>query len=151
MKFGSPIQARRSRIEIIPLIDIMFFLLASFMMVSLSMTRISSIKVDMPPARTGQRDVQPDFFSVSLDRGGAIFPTTNKEPVSLGELGLIMSNRFPRGTSQTNLPIYIVADRETPHGAVIGVLNVVRGAGFQKVQFSVGPVPGAPGTGAKGG
>jgi biopolymer transport protein ExbD len=141
MKFGSPIAAKHSRIEIIPLIDIMFFLLASFMMVSLRMSKISSIKVDMPSARMGHEDMQPDFFSIALDRQGGIFPGTNQEPVSLGELGLIMSNRFPRGTTQTNLPIYIVADRETAHGAVIGVLNVVRGAGFQKVQFSVGPLP----------
>ena len=40
MKIRSPIRQRQTRLEIIPLIDIMFFLLASFMMVSLQMQKV---------------------------------------------------------------------------------------------------------------
>ena len=50
MKLLSPIKRKHSRIEIIPLIDIMFFLLASFMMVSLQLDRTQNIKVNLPPA-----------------------------------------------------------------------------------------------------
>ncbi len=42
MEVASPIPKKRARIEIIPLIDIMFFLLASFMMVSLSQTTMKA-------------------------------------------------------------------------------------------------------------
>ena len=48
MHVASPVPKKRARIEIIPLIDIMFFLLASFMMVSLSQTHMKGIKVALP-------------------------------------------------------------------------------------------------------
>ena len=52
MRLASPIPHKRARIEIIPLIDIMFFLLASFMMVSLSQTHMKGIRVNLPSANT---------------------------------------------------------------------------------------------------
>ena len=51
MKFVSLIRHKKARIEIIPLIDIMFFLLASFMMVSLSQVHMKGMKVELPAAR----------------------------------------------------------------------------------------------------
>ena len=45
-----------ARIEIIPLIDIMFFLLASFMLVSLTMTQLHRVPIDLPEASTGVPD-----------------------------------------------------------------------------------------------
>jgi biopolymer transport protein ExbD len=50
----SPRGQKRARIEIIPLIDIMFFLLATFVMVSLSMVKNQGIPVRLPSAATGQ-------------------------------------------------------------------------------------------------
>ena len=50
MKILSPLKRRRTRLEIIPLIDIMFFLLASFMMVSLQMQKVRTIKASLPTA-----------------------------------------------------------------------------------------------------
>ena len=52
MRMRSPIPKKHARIEIIPLIDIMFFLLASFMMVSLSQTHMKGIRVNLPSANT---------------------------------------------------------------------------------------------------
>src|SRR3954451_25474480 len=69
MKVASPIPKKHARIEIIPLIDIMFFLLASFMMVSLSQTHMKGIKVNLP-ANTVQPANQPkDFVSVRVAAG----------------------------------------------------------------------------------
>ena len=53
MKIRSPLPSRKTRLEIIPLIDVMFFLLASFMMVSLTMTKQQTIKVNLPVAAGG--------------------------------------------------------------------------------------------------
>ena len=50
MKIGSPWPHKKARIEIIPLIDIMFFLLAAFMLASLSMIRLQSLKMNLPTA-----------------------------------------------------------------------------------------------------
>jgi biopolymer transport protein ExbD len=50
MRVTSPVSHKRARIEIIPLIDIMFYVLASFMMVSLSQTHMKGIRVNLPAA-----------------------------------------------------------------------------------------------------
>jgi biopolymer transport protein ExbD len=132
MKLGSPIRRRRSRIEIIPLIDIMFFLLASFMMVSLNMDRMQNIKVNLPSATEAAHDFKPDMLNVAVDKAGKVW--FQKQEVSLAALGLAISNRF---RVDTNLPVYISGDRDTLHGSMADVYEVVRGAGVQKVDFAV--------------
>ena len=68
-----PAENAEARIEIIPLIDIMFFLLASFMLVSLSMVNLKSVKVNLPTATSGQPDTNKDILDVSVDRSGRIY------------------------------------------------------------------------------
>jgi len=134
MKVSSPFQRKRSRIEIIPLIDIMFFLLASFMMVSLSLDQTKNIKVNLPPATQAQHDFKPGMLNIAVDKAGAVWYLKNQ--ISLPELGLVLSNRF---RADTNLPVYISGDLDTLHGAMADVYEVVRGAGVQKVAFAVAP------------
>lgn len=136
MRFGSPVPRRHSRIEIIPLIDVMFFLLASFMMVSLNMQKLNAVKVDAPPAFTGDKDIKADVFSIALNRQGELFLGENG--ITLPSLGLALSNHF-HGKS-TNTPVFVTADQATSHGAVLAVLDLVRRAGIQKVSFAVTPV-----------
>ncbi|MGD0536260.1 MAG: biopolymer transporter ExbD [Verrucomicrobiota bacterium] len=130
MKLGSPVRRKHSRIEIIPLIDIMFFLLASFMMISLSMDQNQNIKVNLPPATQAQRDFKPDMLNIAVDKVGAVW--FQKRRLSLPELSLVVSNRF---RVDTNAPVYISGDRDTLHGAMADVYEVVRAAGIQKVAF----------------
>ncbi len=73
MEFASPIPKKHARIEIIPLIDIMFFLLASFMMVSLSQTTMKGMKVALPTGSSGQTQSKKDYVSFSVDRDGYIY------------------------------------------------------------------------------
>ena len=54
MHVTSPIPHKKARVEIIPLIDVMFFLLASFMMVSLSQVHMKGIKVNLPTGASGE-------------------------------------------------------------------------------------------------
>ena len=72
MKIGSPLPHKKARIEIIPLIDIMFFLLASFMMVSLTMIKMQSIKMDLPTATQATRDFKPEIINISVDKAGDV-------------------------------------------------------------------------------
>jgi biopolymer transport protein ExbD len=140
MKLVSPIRRKHSRIEIIPLIDIMFFLLASFMMVSLQLDQTQNVKVDLPSAAEAPHDFKPDMLNVAVDKDGAVW--LEKKQVSLPELSAVLSNRF---RFDTNLPVYISGDRETLHGAMADVLETVRNAGVQKVAFMVaGPEGQAP-------
>jgi biopolymer transport protein ExbD len=135
MKFGSPVPRKRCRIEIIPLIDVMFFLLAAFMMVSLNMSKLSAVRVDAPFAATGDKDIKANVFNIALTKEGNIF--IGESATTLHDLGLVLSNQF-RGTS-TNMPVYVTGDREASHGTVLAVLDLVRRAGVQRVSFAVSP------------
>ncbi len=134
MKIGSPFPHKKARIEIIPLIDIMFFLLASFMLASLSMIRLQSIKMDLPTATVAKRDFKPDIVNVGVDKAGNVY--IDKKPVSLVELQSFLSNKF---RINTNVPVYISGDKDATHGTIIGVLDVVRRQGIQKVSFAIAP------------
>ena len=132
MKLASPVRRKHSRIEIIPLIDIMFFLLASFMMVSLQMDQTQNIQVNLPVATQAPHDFKPDMLNISVDKSGRVW--LEKKELSLPELSLAVSNRF---RSDTNLPVYISGDRDTLHGSMADVLEAVRNVGVQKVAFTV--------------
>src|SRR5947208_5963483 len=134
MKIGSPFPHKKARIEIIPLIDIMFFLLASFMMASLSMMRLQSIKMDLPTATTAKRDFKPDIVNIAVDKLGDI--SIDKTPMNLVEVHTYLSNKF---RVNTNFPVYISGDKDATHGAVIRVLDLVRREGLQKVSFAISP------------
>lgn len=136
MKIGSPLPEKKARIEIIPLIDIMFFLLASFMMASLTMIKMQSIKMDLPTATMASRDFKPDIVNISVDKTGDIY--VEKKPVNIVDLHLYLSNKF---RINTNVPVYISGDKEATHGAVIRVLDIVRREGIQKVSFAISSQP----------
>ena len=130
MKLPSPVRPRKSRIVIIPLIDIMFFLLASFMMVSLEMSQTENIRVHLPSASQSRQDFRPDMVNIAVDKSGAVW--LEKKEISLADLGLVLSNRFH---ASPDLPIYISGDRDTLHGDMVKVYQTVRAVGIQKVSF----------------
>ncbi|MFN0126459.1 MAG: ExbD/TolR family protein [Verrucomicrobiales bacterium] len=134
MKIRSPLPVRRTRLEIIPLIDVMFFLLASFMMVSLTMTKQQTIGVNLPVATTSQRDFKPDMINLAVNAAGDLF--FNKEPVALPDLHTRLAQRR---REQPDAPVYISGDAETKHADMIRLLDEVRRIGFTKVAFNVRP------------
>jgi len=140
MRIGSPLPHKKARIEIIPLIDIMFFLLASFMMASLTMIRLQSIKMDLPTATAATRDFKPDIINIAVDKLGDVY--IEKQRVTLSELRLYLSNKY---RINTNVPVYISGDKDATHGAVIRVLDIVRREGIQKVSFAIAPQSGGEG------
>lgn len=123
-----------ARIEIIPLIDIMFFLLASFMLVSLSMVNLKSVKVDLPTATTASPDSKKDLADVSIDKNGRIF--LDKKPMDEGELtNALVADR----ASNPKLRVLISGDKEARHGQVLHALDLIRSAGIEKVAFEIRP------------
>ncbi|HEY1684754.1 MAG TPA: biopolymer transporter ExbD [Tepidisphaeraceae bacterium] len=127
-----PTEDAEARIEIIPLIDIMFFLLAAFMLVSLSMVNLKSVKVNLPTATTATAESKKDFLDISVDKAGGIYLDTR--PMGSNEMTaalLAMHNANP------NLRVFISADRDAHHGDVIHVLDLVRSAGIDKVAFEI--------------
>ena len=84
MRVRSPIPHHKARIEIIPLIDIMFFLLASFMMVSLSQVHVKGIKLNLPTGLMGQTQSRREYVALSVDKDGDIY--YDKEKVDPNEI-----------------------------------------------------------------
>lgn len=141
MKLHSPVPHRKARIEIIPLIDIMFFLLASFMLVSMSMIKLAGVKMSLPQAATAQPEKKPDFIPISISPAGDIFWDKNQQAIAKEEITPKVKALF---ATNPDLRIYINADTDARHGTVIEVLDKVRQAGVTKVSFAIKP-GGAPG------
>ena len=133
MRISSPIPRRRSRIVIIPLIDIMFFLLASFMMMALEMSKTENIKVNLPTAAQSRQDFRPDMVNIAVDKSGVVW--LEKKEISLADLGLVLSNRF---RANPDLPVYVSGDRDALHGDMVKVYETARAVGIQKVAFMTG-------------
>ncbi len=132
MRLGSPVPHKRARIEIIPLIDIMFFLLASFMMVSLSQVHMKGIKVNLPSGSSGQTQTKREYISVSVDKDGHYF--FDKDEVQDEEL----INRLRRvHESAPEAKVFVRGDRDSVHLNVTHALDMIRSAGFYKISFEI--------------
>lgn len=146
MKLRSPIAHKKTRLEIIPLIDVMFFLLASFMMVSLTMSKQQTIKVDLPVAAAAKSDFKPDMINLAVNAKGDLF--YNTERLALPDIERRLTERHG---SDPNTPVYISGDADTRHADMVKTLDLVRQIGFNKVAFNVkasttaaSPAPAAP-------
>ena len=139
MRIASPIPHKRGRIEIIPLIDIMFFLLASFMMVSLSQTHMKGIKVALPSANVPPPNTPKDFVSVRVGAGNAV--SFDGHPVNDDQ---ILPQLFRLHEANPGIKVSISAEGMALHGDVITVLDKVRRAGIQKVGYQIRAASGGP-------
>jgi biopolymer transport protein ExbD len=130
--FGSPIQlapAKKARIEIIPLIDVIFFLLATFVLFTLSLNKIQSVPVDLPQASaSAARPDEDTTVIIQLSDGDAAF--WNREPVSVSEIPYRLSSYK---ASTANPRVLVTGDDRARYGDVIRVLDDVRLAGIRTV------------------
>ena len=122
-----------ARIEIIPLIDIMFFLLAAFMLVSLSMSHFRGLKVDLPVAATVD-SVSPSIGQVNLsvDKAGVVY--WDKDVITSAQL---VERLTSMKAANPDVQVYIRGDFRATHGAIVHVLDRVRSAGIQQVAFEI--------------
>ena len=139
MKIRTPIPEKKSRLEIIPLIDIMFFLLASFMIVSLQMQIVRTVKANLPTATLATASAKPDIVNLLVNRDGQV--SADRHPVTFTELNTLLTNRL---SLNTNLPVFITGAADATHGSVIYVLDVVKRAGIQHLAIAVNAAPDQP-------
>jgi biopolymer transport protein ExbD len=136
MKIRSPLPHKETRLEIIPLIDIMFFLLASFMMVSLQMQKVRTLKASLPTATLASSTTKPDMVNLMVDKFGQV--SADDKPTSLTDLFTLLTDRY---RANTNLAVYITGTRDATHGSMIYVLDFVKGIGIQRVAIAVKAAP----------
>ena len=132
MRVASPIPHKKARIEIIPLIDIMFFLLASFMMVSLSQVHMKGIKVTLPTGQSGETQSKRDYITVSVDLNGN--PYFDKEEMTYEKLTATLQRVHQENPEAK---VFVRGDANTVHANIIHVLDILRSVGFYKIAFEI--------------
>lgn len=125
---------RRARLEIVPLIDIIFFLLATFVLVSLSMVKNKGIPVVLPKAATGESAERSEHVVVGISEAGQFYLDKRELPeVELfAELARLKS-------SNPELKVFIHGDENARLGLAIAVLDQTRRIGITKVTFETNP------------
>ena len=127
----------------------MFFLLASFMLVSLSMIKLQAVQNDLPDAHKGDNVTKQDFHTVGIDKHGNYYFDKDKDPIPLEQIPLKLQPAFAKEGAD-NLKVYINADKDITYNMLIGVLDQLRSLGVKKVSFAVkkgkAATPSAPGT-----
>ena len=127
---------KKARIEIIPLIDVIFFLLATFVLFTLSLNRIQSVPVDMPvpnPDPT-QKPPEDDNVTIQVSADDSLF--WNKDPMQMVDLpSRITAYKSQMDSAGKEARVLVAGDEKARFGATIQVLDEVRKAGIDK--FSV--------------
>ena len=119
---------RKARIEIIPLIDVIFFLLATFVMVSLSMVKNQGIRVNLPSAATGASQEREAAVTITITKTGDIYLNQVKLALDL------LAKRLKQlKTENPDVRVFINGDKEAYFGNAIQILDEVRFSGITKV------------------
>lgn len=130
MKLRKTRQNKRGRIEIIPMIDVMFFLLATFMLASLSMQNLHSLTVNLPKGHAQLLKVDtPVTLTITADSQILI----NTTPVTLETLAETLKPLL----SEDKSSVIVSADSDAPNGITVQAMLRARDAGAQKFQFAI--------------
>ncbi|MBF2003367.1 MAG: biopolymer transporter ExbD [Synechococcales cyanobacterium M58_A2018_015] len=121
------------RIEIVPLIDVIFCILTFFILAAVTLTRQSAINVDLPRAATGATQLR-EILIVSVDPIGQIY--LEKTPVSREQLYQAILN-FRQTNPEGVLALY--ASRAASYNDVVQVLDLLRAAGGERVALATLP------------
>jgi biopolymer transport protein ExbD len=124
---------KKPRIEIIPMIDTMFFLLVFFMIATLAMTIQHGMPVSLPTAESST-DKIAEHVSLTLTREGRLY--YNKEAITLQELEMRLANLRQ---SSSDPSLLINADEQVPHGRVIKVMDLIRLSGITSMGIATKP------------
>ncbi|SFU70999.1 ExbD/TolR family protein [Nitrosospira multiformis] len=130
MKRRKSREYRRGRIEIIPMIDVMFFLLATFMLSSLSMQNLDSLQVNLPQGEAEKLSAKTPV-TLTLTSDSKIF--VNRTPVTLETLGDTLKPLL-RDSEQK---VVVSADSDAPQGIVVQAMLRARSAGAQHFLIAV--------------
>lgn len=131
MKIRKSRNYRRGRIEIIPMIDVMFFLLVTFMIASLSMQQINAVRINLPKGTASLvEDKAPVTLTISAD--GRVF--LDKSPVTPDSMVPVIRQALA-GRDQ----VVVYADDKAPHGLVVRCMLKAREAGARHFKIAIKP------------
>ncbi|MGH7795867.1 MAG: ExbD/TolR family protein [Candidatus Binatia bacterium] len=124
---------KKARIEIIPMIDTIFFLLVFFMISTLSMAQYRGMPVNLPKAASGQQ-APAQSAAITIDKQARLF--LNKQAVDKAELGELLRQQLAKNA---DLLVVINADDGVEHGHVVEVIDIARSANVARMAIAVKP------------
>ncbi|MCO6427631.1 biopolymer transporter ExbD [Nitrosomonas communis] len=130
MKLRKSRMPRKGYIQIIPMIDVMFFLLATFMLASLSMQNLDSLQVNLPEGQAEKLSAEKPV-TLTLTKDSEIF--INKESVTLDTLATTLKPLLQDAKQK----LIVSADNEAPQGIVVQAMLRARSAGVQHFLIAV--------------
>lgn len=130
---GNEMGSKKARIELIPMIDTMFFLLIFFIFVTLAMVHQKGLNVNLPKSGQGS-SVKVHNFVVTLKRDGSVY--LNKQETTLEELPGLLKEKVG---SKKDL-IIINGDKMVRLKRVVRAIDDIKQAGFYQVSIAVHPV-----------
>lgn len=129
VKIGRRKQVEEPEIIVIPMIDVMMFLLFFFMVASLAMAVQNGIPVSLPKASTG-KDERSQTITITLQPNGSIF--LNTTPIKIDQLHVKLQ---ALGVNAKTL-VTINSDDHVPYGSVVAVMDEGRQAGILNFAFA---------------
>jgi biopolymer transport protein ExbD len=124
---------KRARIEIIPMIDTIFFLLVFFMVASLSMTLQTGMRVNLPKAQAAERESLTKL-TISLTGDGRLY--LDREQITLEALGPALVQRI---RDNPRVVVVINADARVEHGRVVAAMDAAKKAGASRMAIATRP------------
>lgn len=131
-------QTEEVRIEIVPLIDVIFCILTFFILAAVSLTRQQAINVDLPQASTGAPQMQ-DMLLVSIDSIGQVY--VEQQPVTIQQLTDVLG-QYEQAVPEGLLVLY--ASRNARYAEVVQVLDLLREVGGDRVALATLPEASIP-------
>jgi len=130
-------ELKRTKIEIIPMIDTMFFLLVFFMLSSLALVRLQGLPVNLPQASTAKKQTATDV-TITVDKNQNIF--VNKEPATFADLtNKIIEKAGGPNVDFNTASVVINADLTVPHGVVVHCIDEARTIGITRFAIATAP------------
>jgi biopolymer transport protein ExbD len=121
---------RRGRIEIIPMIDVMFFLLVTFMLASLSMQSLNSITVNLPQGDAPNLE-HKEPVTLTITKDSKIF--LDKTPTTLATMAFALKAML----TEHEPGVVVNADSAAPEGIVVEAMLQARRAGVNQFLIAV--------------
>jgi biopolymer transport protein ExbD len=121
------------RIELLPLIDVIFCILIFFLLAAVGFSRQQAINLDLPKAHTGKSQMR-EMLVVSLDDLGQVY--VEKEIVTKKQLSQLIKNYYQ---SNPNGLMALYASKNATYREVVEVLDILREVGGDRVALATLP------------
>ncbi|MFZ0132696.1 MAG: biopolymer transporter ExbD [Desulfobacterales bacterium] len=122
-------RVRKARIEMLPMIDVVFLLLVFFIYAMLSMAVHRGLRVELPVSETVEIDKKL-ILAVTVKADGSIF--IDKVPV---EPDRVTSVLLEKTRGQADPGVLLFADRDLPYQSLFAVLDHIRAAGLSRISL----------------